>query len=312
MVDFNKPFFVLAPLAGWTDLPFRATVKKFGADFTISEMISANALVHNSQRTQTMIAKSSNENPYSVQIAGSNSAIIKESVKVLNDIEGIDCIDLNCGCPAPKVFGHGSGSKLLDNIPLLANLLETIKANSNKAFTSVKIRLGVNEDKGVEVAKACEQSGVDFIAVHGRTRKQRFKGYADHQSIARIKASVKVPVIANGDIDSFQKALEVLSITKANGLMIGRGAMGKPWIFRQLKDNVATISLQEKKAIILEHFDNMIEFYGQRGNVLFRKHLHSYTKGLQQASRFRDEINRIEEPKIARERIEALFDIQKV
>jgi len=294
-ISFDKPLYVLAPLAGFTDLPFRSVVKKFGADLTVSEMISSNALAHSSKKTLKMLEKNANEDPYSVQISGSDADIVRRAVEVLNEQEGIDAIDLNCGCPVPKVFGHGSGSALLNDLPRLGAILETIKKTSNKSTTTAKIRLGVDEKNHIEIAKLVEASGVDFLAVHGRTRAGKFKAEVDYDAIAEIKAAVNIPVIANGDIDSFEKAQWVLDHTKADGVMIGRGAVGAPWIFHQLKTGSADISLALKHEIIMEHYDKMIEFYGPRGVAMFRKHTHTYSKGYLGASAMRDRVNRIDD-----------------
>jgi tRNA-dihydrouridine synthase B len=280
-------------LAGFTDLPFRSVVKKFGADLTVSEMLSSNALAHGSKKTLQMLQKSPLEDPYSVQIAGADVDIVRQAVEILNEQDGIDIIDLNCGCPVPKVVGHGSGSSLLLDLPLMGNIIKTIKETSNKPLTSVKIRLGFEEKNHVDIAKVVEDSGADFLAVHGRTRAGKFKAPVDYDAIAEIKKAVNIPVIANGDIDSYQKAKWVLEHTGADGVMIGRGAVGAPWIFHQLKTAQEDISLEVKHAIIMEHFDKMVEFYGEYGVVLFRKHTHTYTKGLKGASALRDKVNRI-------------------
>jgi tRNA-dihydrouridine synthase B len=292
-ISFDKPIYVLAPLAGFTDLPFRSVVKKFGADLTVSEMISSNALAHGSEKTLKMLEKNLIEDPYSVQISGADIDIVRRAVEVLNRQEGIDAIDLNCGCPVPKVFGHGSGSALLNDLPRLGSILRTIKETSNKSTTTAKIRLGVDEKIHLDIAKVIEESGVDFLAVHGRTRAGKFKAEVDYDAIAEIKAAVSIPVIANGDIDSFEKAQWVLEHTKADGVMIGRGAVGAPWIFHQLKTGSAEISLEIKYAIIMEHYDKMIEFYGPRGVAMFRKHVHTYSKGYLGASIMRERVNHV-------------------
>jgi len=292
-LSFENPVYVLAPLAGFTDLPLRSVVKKFGADLTVSEMISSNALAHGSQKTLHMLQKSPLEDPYSVQIAGSSTDIVKKAVEVLNEQEGIDIIDLNCGCPVPKVVGHGSGSSLLLNLPLMSEIIKTIKETSNKQMTSVKIRLGFEEKNHVDIAKVVEDSGADFLAVHGRTRAGKFKAPVDYDAIAEIKGAVDIPVIANGDIDSYEKAKWVLEHTGADGVMIGRGAVGAPWIFHQLRSGEADVSLALKHEIIMEHFDKMIEFYGEYGAILFRKHTHTYSKGYRGASQLRNKVNTI-------------------
>ncbi|WP_200762411.1 tRNA dihydrouridine synthase DusB [Nitrosophilus alvini] len=306
-LDFSLPIYVLAPLAGFTDLPFRSVVKKFGADLTVSEMISSNALVHNSSKTYKMLQKAPNEEPYAVQIAGNDKDIVKEAVLILNDIEGIDIIDLNCGCPVPKVVRSGGGSALLKDLKKMGEIIETIKKYSEKEYTSVKVRIGFDEKIPEKIAKVCESAGADFITVHGRTRSGGFKAPVDYDAIKRAKESVSIPVIANGDITSYEKAEWVLEYTKTDGVMIGRGAIGKPWIFYQLKHKTSDISPEIKKEIIVEHFDKMIEFYGDYGAVMFRKHLHTYSKGYQGASAFRDKINRITDPKEMRKLIIEFF-----
>lgn len=308
VLDFSKKIFALAPLAGWTDLPFRETVKKFGADLTVSEMISSNALVHNSKKTKKMFLKSPIETPYSVQLAGSSAVVLKKAVEILNDESGIDIIDLNAGCPAPKVSGHGSGSALLKDLGLLGEIVKTMKEASRKPLTSVKIRIGFDKKNGVEIAKCVEDAGADFLVVHGRTKVGGYKSEVDYDEIARIKESVKIPVIANGDITSYEIAQKVLNHTKSDGVMIGRGAMGKPWIFKQLKEGKANLTNQEKRDVIMEHFDNMISFYGDFGAILFRKHLHNYSKGYKEASAFRDAINKIDCATSAREIVFDFFD----
>lgn len=306
-LDFSKPLVVLAPLAGYTDLPFRSVVKEFGVDLTISEMISSNALAHKNEKTIKMVQKASNESPYFVQISGSDPKIIKQAVEVLNEIDGIDGIDLNCGCPAPKVFGHGSGSNLLGDLPRLQDILQTIKDTSNKQYTTVKIRIGIDEKIPKQIAIAIEEIGVDMISVHGRTKKGAYKSVVDYEAIKIIKQNVSCPVIANGDIKDRKKAVEVLDYTKANGVMIGRGAVGKPWIFEQIKSNNDDISNELKKTIILKHFDAMVEHYGEYGCVMFRKHLHTYSKGYDKANEFRVKVNCIDKKDGMRELINDFF-----
>jgi tRNA-dihydrouridine synthase B len=310
-LSFDTPLYVLAPLAGFTDLPFRSVVKKFGADLTVSEMISSNALAYGSKKTIKMLERSPNEDPYSIQIAGAEVDIVRRAVEFLNTQENIDIIDFNCGCPVPKVVGHGSGSSLLRDLPQMGRLIETIKKTSNKSTTSVKIRLGFEEKNHLEIAKVVQESGADFIAVHGRTRAGKFKAEVDYDAIGEIKASVDIPVIANGDIDSFDKAQWVLKHTKADGVMIGRGAVGAPWIFHQLKTGSADIDLVLKHEIIMEHYDKMIEFYGLRGVPMFRKHTHTYSKGYEGASALREKVNHISDPDQYRSVIDKFFSASK-
>ena len=307
LIDFSKPVVALAPLAGYTDLPFRSVVKNFGVDYTVSEMISSNALAYNSEKTKKMILKSPNEDPYFVQLSGSKPDIMQIAVEKLNDIDGIAGIDLNCGCPAPKVFNHGSGSNLLGDLPRLQEMLKTIKKYSNKQYTTAKIRIGIDEKIPVDIAKAIEDCGIDFIAVHGRTKKGAYKAPVDYDAIAAIKDAVSIPIIANGDITDLKKAQYVLEYTKADGVMIGRGAVGKPWVFHQIATGNEEVSNELKKEIIIEHFNKMIEHYLDYGVVMFRKHLHTYSKGYDGANNFRDKINTVTDPKEMLEIINQFF-----
>jgi len=312
-IDFSKTLYVLAPLASYSDLPLRSVVKKFGADLTVSEMISSNALAYQSKKTLKMLEKSPFETPYSVQLAGSDPKVLRDAVEKLNDEEGIDCIDLNCGCPVPKVVNNLSGSSLLRDLPQMAQAIETIKKYSNKAQTSVKIRLGFDEKNHIEIAKVCQEAGADFIAVHGRTRSGKYKAPVDYDAIKEIKEALSIPVIANGDIDTPAKARWVLEHTGADGIMVGRGAIGSPWIFHQMKNNIDDISSSLIKEVVLEHFDQMIAFYGEYGAVLFRKHLHTYSKaGYQGASAFRDAVNTITDPSEMRAVIESFFSQPRI
>jgi tRNA-dihydrouridine synthase B len=307
-IDFSETLYALAPLAGYTDLPFRAVVKKFGVDLTVSEMISSNALAHKNKKTLRMLEKAPQEDPFSVQIAGSDLEVIRRAVEVINEREDIACIDLNCGCPAPKVVGSLNGSWLLTDLPQMGKVIETIKRYSNKPYTSVKMRLGFDTKNHIEAAKTAEAAGADFIAVHGRTRSGRYKAPVDYDAIKEVKEAVTIPVIANGDITSVEKARWVLKHTGADGIMIGRAAVKAPWIFAQIKEGLEHPTPQLIKAVVLEHFDRMVEHYDRYGAVIFRKNLHAYSKaGFDGASAFRDKINRITEPSEMREVIEAFF-----
>ena len=308
MIDFSaKPLF-LAPLAGFSDLPLRSVVKRFGCDVTVSEMISANALVFESgAKTLEMIKKSPDETPFIVQIAGSDADVIARAIEILNRFEGIDGIDLNCGCPVPKVVRQNAGSALLKDASNLARIVETIKKTSNKKSLSVKMRLGFNEKMPEILALAAQNAGADYIAVHGRTRAGGYSAQVDYEAIARAKAAVKIPVVANGDIYA-QNADQILAITGCDALMIGRASIGKPWIFREIKDG-KSVSGELKREIILAHFDAMIEHYGERGAAIFRKHLHQYSKGLDGAAAFRDEINHARETSAMRQKTAEFFAV---
>ena len=307
-IDFSqKNLLALAPLAGYTDLPFRHVVKKFGVDLTFSEMISANAMMHHSKKTFKMIEKSPLEVPYIVQIATGDVKVAREAVEILNDMEGIDGIDLNCGCPVPKVVSQNSGSSLLQDLYQMARVVETIKRYSNKRYTSVKSRLGFADKVPEEIAKTVEKAGADFLTLHGRTRAGKYKAPVDYDAIRRAKAAVSIPVIANGDITTVARAQEVRQTTACDGIMIGRGAVGNPWIFYQVKHDLPYLQREKVVEIVVEHFDAMVDFYGPKGATIFRKHLHSYSKNFPNASQFRDRVNRIEDVATLREMIVDFF-----
>lgn len=307
MIDFSKKPLFLAPMAGFSDPPFRAVVKKFGADITISEMISANALVFESAKTLKMLQRDESEHPFIVQIAGSDEGIIKKAVLLLNRFEFIDGIDLNCGCPMPKVVRQNAGAALLENVELLKKLIFVIKKHSQKKSVSVKLRLGFKDKHPQLLTKACEDAGADFVNIHARTAKQLYSGKADYEALCAAKKAVSIPVVANGDIDS-HNAKAVLEHTNADGLMIGRASVGKPWVFYEIKKG-ESIDEGLKKELILYHFDAMLKHYGKQATPLFRKHLHEYSKGYADASIFRDEINHINDEHLMRARIESFFRV---
>lgn len=305
MIDFSQKPLVLAPMAGFSDLPFRDVVKKFGADLTISEMISSNALVFESQKTLKMLQKNESEAPYIVQIAGNSEEIIKKAVLILNEFDFIDGIDLNCGCPVSKVIKQNAGSALLNDLDLLKRLVCTIKKHSKKRTVSVKFRLGFKDKYPKLIARACEEAGADFVSIHARTAKQLYSGKADYEGILEAKEAVNIPIIANGDINK-ENFKEVQNSTKADAFMIGRASVGKPWIFYELKHE-KSISKELKKELILYHFEAMLKHYGKEAVKLFRKHLHEYSKTLANAALFRATINQIETENIMRKNIEDFF-----
>ncbi len=309
MIDFDKEdLLFLAPLAGYTDLPFREVVKKFGADVTVSEMISSNALVYNSAKTLKMLEKSSCEVPYIVQIAGNNEKIIKEAVLILNDMPGIDGIDLNCGCPVPKVVRQGSGSALLKDLSKMSKIIKTIKKNSNKRYTSVKARLGFDSKIAKEIAITCENSGADFLTLHARTRSDGYKSdRIDYNEIKEAKEVLNIPLIANGNVVNLKSYKNIKNITKADGVMIGRGAIGNPWIFYQIKNDIQILKKEKIQEIVLEHFERMLDFYGEKATGIFRKHLHTYSKNFADATAFRDKVNRVEDPFVLKQYIKSFF-----
>ncbi len=305
MIDFSKKPLFLAPMAGFTDLAFRSVVKKFGVDVTVSEMISSNALVYESKKTLKMLEKDEFEKPYIVQIAGSNKEVLKKAVLILNDFDFIDGIDFNCGCPVKKVIKQNAGSSLLRDLDELKSCLELIKKYNKKKSTSVKVRLGFDKENIVQIAKACEEAGVSYISIHARTAKQMYSGSADYEAIKRAKEAIKIPLVANGDINA-SNAKEVLDSTKADALMIGRASVGNPWIFYEIK-NSKKVSKQLKKEIILSHFESMLRHHKELGLCMFKKHLHEYSKGYENASSFRQDINKSSDYKQSLRLVEDFF-----
>lgn len=302
-----SPKFFLAPLAGYTDLPFRSVVKKFGCDLTFSEMINVNAIAYNNQKTKKMMEKSPLEKPYFIQIAANNTQNAIKAVEMINENDEIDGIDINLGCPVNKARRSGFGGVLLkdENKELLKEIVSAIVKTSKKPV-SAKMRLGFDEVVAVERAKMLQDLGIEFLTVHGRTVKQMYKGSANYDEIKKVVEAVNIPVIANGDITDYEKAKFVLDYTGAVGVAIGRGAVGKPWIFLEMKQK-GNISKEQKKEVILTHLKEMYNFYGEYGVILFRKHAHAYSKGIQKASEFRSKINNVTDFNEAMELIEEYF-----
>ena len=313
-MNISKPqessnLFFLAPLAGYTDLPFRSVVKKFGCDLTFSEMINANAIVYNNEKTKKMMVKSPNENPFFIQIAANNSENAIKAVEIINEIDEISGIDINLGCPVKKARRSGFGGILLkkENHPLLKKIVSAIVKTSKKRV-SAKIRLGFDKDIVGDISKMLEDLGVEFLTIHARLVTQMYKGEAKYDSIANAVQLLSIPVIANGDITDYEKAKKVLEYTGAKGVAIGRGAIGKPWIFLEMKQK-GNISSEQKKEVILEHFTQMVKWYGEYGVILFRKHLHGYSKGITNASELRGKINSETDPEIIKKLIEEYFNV---
>ncbi|NPA10966.1 MAG: tRNA-dihydrouridine synthase, partial [Epsilonproteobacteria bacterium] len=307
VLQSNPPYFFLAPLAGFTDLPFRSVVKKFGCDMTFSEMTNVNAIAYNNQKTLKMMEKSPLESPYFVQIATNNVQNTIKALDIINNTDWIDGVDINLGCPVNKARRSGFGGVLLkdENLPLLKELVATVVKHSTKPV-SAKIRLGFDKSVVSERVKLLEDLGVSFITIHGRTVKQMYKGKANYEEIKKGVNAASIPIIANGDITDYKKAKEVLEYTGAAGVSIGRGAIGKPWIFLEMKQQ-KPITTEQKKAVILEHLRQMINFYGEYGVILFRKHAHAYSKGIAKATEFRTKINHSKDPNAVKTLIEEYF-----
>lgn len=291
---------LLAPMAGVTDYPFRTIVRKFGDFLTCSEMISSEALKRNNKRTIDMIPSNINGIKY-VQIFGANPESMSEAAKI-NESFGADILDINMGCPAKKIVNTFAGSALMKDEKLAKDIITAV-TSSVKIPVTLKIRLGWDHANKncVNIAKIAEDCGISMITVHGRTRSDLYSGVSDWKFIKQVKDAVQIPVICNGDIVSEETAKEALLESGADGIMIGRGALGKPWILRNiytfLNENryEETISNNEKHKIILEHIDLVHEYYGDIGGTsIFKKHAAWYINNEKNASLYRVKINQSE------------------
>lgn len=287
----------LAPMAGITDLPFRLICEKFEPGLVVTEMVSSKALLYNDEKTQKLLNTQNEKRPISMQIFGSDQEAMAYGAKYISNLA--DIVDINMGCPAPKVTKNGDGSKLLTDLDKAGNIIDAVVKNSSKSVT-LKIRLGWDKEHIVatEIAKIAESIGVSAIIVHGRTRDEYYSGKANLEEIRKVKESVNIPVIGNGDIINEETAKDMFEITGCDGIMIGRAAIGNPWIFERVRYYLETgqklpeISLEEKLKIIKEHFLLEIQEKGEYTGIReFRKHLAFYSKGLSKASDFRCKIN---------------------
>jgi tRNA-dihydrouridine synthase B len=292
---------ILAPMAGVTDRPFRQLCRKLGVGLAVTEMISANAMVRGNKKTQLRLNHDGEPGPVSVQIVGAEPDILAQAAQE-NVAIGADIIDINMGCPAKKVCNKQAGSALLANEALVARILDAV-VNAVDVPVTLKIRTGSSPDQrnACSIAKIAEQSGIQALAVHGRTRACAFRGEAEYDTIAAVKQSVAIPVIANGDISSPQKAAAVLEHTGADALMIGRPARGNPWIFREIDHYLATGTIlpppdtAEISRTLIGHLQELYEFYGEYTGVrVARKHIAWYSKGFIHSNTFRREIMRLE------------------
>ncbi|EGL54114.1 MULTISPECIES: tRNA dihydrouridine synthase DusB [Methylophaga] len=294
----------LAPMAGVTDRPFRQLCRRLGAGMAVSEMITANKALWASKKSLLRANHAGEPEPRSVQIAGADPKMMAEAAKHNVD-QGAHIIDINMGCPAKKVCNVMAGSALLQDESLVASILESV-VNAVDVPVTLKIRTGWDRDNrnGLTIARIAEQSGIQALAIHGRTRADAYKGEAEYDTIAEIKAAISsMPIIANGDIDSPLKAAEVLNKTGVDGLMIGRAAQGNPWIFRQIihylehDKLLSSPSVAEIRQILIEHLENLYDFYGDFSGVrMARKHIAWYSKGLRNGNAFRQEMNLLESP----------------
>ena len=303
---------VLAPMAGVTDLPFRLLCKEQGADLICTEMVSAKGIFYNNKNTEDLLRIDDRERPVSLQLFGSDPDIISEMAKKIEH-RNFDILDINMGCPVPKVVNNGEGSALLKNIPLAAKIIEkTVKAIDKPVTVKFRKGFGADEVQAIEMAKAAEAAGAAAVAVHGRTREQYYSGKADWEIIAKVKDTVSIPVIGNGDIFTPEDAKNMMEQTNCDGVMIGRGAQGNPWIFHQINTYLETVMVPEKPPfsevcrMILRHAKMQIEWKGEkRGMREMRSHAAWYTAGYPHSASLRRAMNTVE----TYEQLEELFSI---
>ena len=292
---------VLAPMAGVTDRPFRMLCKSFGAGMAISEMVTSNSLLYGSEKTLRRANHVGEVDPISVQIAGADPIMMAEAAKYNMD-KGAQIIDINMGCPAKKICNVMAGSALLKHEKLVEKILSAV-VNSVNIPVTLKIRTGWDKENrnALTISKIAEDSGIQALAIHGRTRACLYMGDAEYNTIASVKQHIKIPVIANGDITTQEKAKFVLDFTKADAVMIGRAAQGRPWIFRETEhflrtgEHLLPPTIDEIQNTTISHVNELYNFYGeQTGLRVARKHISWYTKGLRGSAQFRFNMNQIE------------------
>ena len=294
-----------APMAGVTDRPFRQLCRMLGAGYAVSEMVTSRKDLWNTLKTSRRANHDGEAAPIAVQIAGTDAAMMAEAA-AYNIDRGAQIIDINMGCPAKKVCNKWAGSALMQDEPLALQIIEAVVSACapHNVPVTLKMRTGWSQShkNAVTIARAAENAGVQMLTVHGRTREQGYKGHAEYDTIAAVKAAVRIPVVANGDINTPEKAREVLACTGADAVMIGRAAQGRPWIFREIAHFMATGThlapplVAEVKRLLLDHLQDHYALYGEFSGVrTARKHIGWYVKSLPQAEAFRDRMNQMED-----------------
>ncbi len=294
---------IVAPMAGVTDRPFRMLCKRMGAGMAVSEMVASNSLLYGSEKTKRRANHDGEVDPISVQIVGADAKMLAQAARHNVD-HGAQIIDINMGCPAKKICNVMAGSALLQNEPLVAELLHAVVSAVDVPVT-LKIRTGWDKSNrnAIRIAHIAEDSGIQALAIHGRTRACGYTGDAEYETIAAVKAEVRIPIIANGDITTPEKAKYVLETTGADAVMIGRAAQGRPWLFREIEhflqtgEHLISPEVNEIHRVLTEHVFDLYDFYGEyTGLRVARKHISWYTKGLVGSAQFRHRMNQLETP----------------
>lgn len=292
---------ILGPMAGVTNIAFRTICKDFGASLVVSEMISDKAILYNNQKTLSMLEINERERPVAIQVFGAESDTIKQAAKIIVDKTNCDIIDINMGCPVKKVFKTGAGSALLADVDKVYDIVKATVKSVNVPVTA-KIRIGISQDtiNAVEVAKAIEKAGASAITVHGRTKTQLYTGKANLDVIKAVVEAVKIPVIGNGDIFNYRDAIKMFDYTNCAGIMIARGALGNPWIFKQIIDYYQGNEVEEfipfvkRKAVMLRHYELLKKYKSTKIALLeMRTHMAWYVKGLKHNALFRNKLNEV-------------------
>ena len=305
----------VAPMAGVTDRPFRQLCKKMGAGLAVSEMVTSNSLLYGSAKTLRRANHDGEVEPISVQIAGADPKMMAEAARHNVD-NGAQIIDINMGCPAKKVCNVMAGSALMQNEQLVGDILDAVVGAVPNTPVTLKFRTGWNlaNKNAPNIARIAENAGIRAVAIHGRTRCQQYTGEAEYDTIAYVKTLLKIPVIANGDITTPEKARHVLAVSGADGLMIGRAAQGRPWLFREIEhylktgEKMAPAPVAEIHAILMAHLEDLYDFYGlDTGVKVARKHISWYTKGLIGSAAFRKVMNTLPTVELQRQAVDAFF-----